>query len=328
MSGTGNVTVTGTAGGSSTSYGIFVNSVSAAPATISTGSPGGISLLADSMSLVTSAVISAPSVSIAPKTAGKNMDLGSTSDTLPNTLALSQAELNTITATTLNLGDVNTATLNVSTNLTRLQAPARALPQQHININGNTLSGGTWYQTIVGPDISVTPLAAFGTVAQGSSKDLVITLRSTGFTDLTGISLSGLSGTDFSIITPPASSLAAGSSSTFTLRFTPTSTGTRTANLQIASNDPDENPFVISLTGFSPSIAPISGTKSVGPTGFYSSLTQALSDIQTATLGGPLTLELQSSYVSTRSPSRSRFPISALRQRTPSPSVQRRERRA
>ncbi len=36
---------------------------------------------------------------------------------------------------------------------------------------------------------------------------------------------------------------------TFTDTFSPTTPGTRTATIQIASNDPDENPFVIQLTG-------------------------------------------------------------------------------
>lgn len=42
----------------------------------------------------------------------------------------------------------------------------------------------------------------------------------------------------------------------------------------------------------------LSGTKSVGPTGDYASLTAAIADIQTKTLGGALLLELQAAYVS------------------------------
>jgi hypothetical protein len=44
---------------------------------------------------------------------------------------------------------------------------------------------------------------------------------------------------------------------------------------------------------------PLSGTKSVGPTGDYTSLTAAIADIQVQTLGGALVLELQAAYVST-----------------------------
>ena len=45
--------------------------------------------------------------------------------------------------------------------------------------------------------------------------------------------------------------------------------------------------------------APLSGTKTVGPTGGYASLTAAIADIQAQSLGGALVLELQSTYVST-----------------------------
>jgi hypothetical protein len=45
--------------------------------------------------------------------------------------------------------------------------------------------------------------------------------------------------------------------------------------------------------------APLSGTRTIGPTGNYPSITAALADVQTQTLGGPLVLELQPAYVST-----------------------------
>lgn len=45
--------------------------------------------------------------------------------------------------------------------------------------------------------------------------------------------------------------------------------------------------------------APLSGTKSVGPTGDYVSLTAAITDVQVQTLGGALILELQPAYVGT-----------------------------
>ncbi len=45
--------------------------------------------------------------------------------------------------------------------------------------------------------------------------------------------------------------------------------------------------------------APLSGTKSVGPSGDYASLTVAIADVKTQTLSGPLVLELQPTYLST-----------------------------
>jgi len=44
--------------------------------------------------------------------------------------------------------------------------------------------------------------------------------------------------------------------------------------------------------------APLSGTKTIGPTGDYASIGSAITDIQTQTLGGALVLELQAAYVS------------------------------
>src|SRR5205809_209406 len=43
---------------------------------------------------------------------------------------------------------------------------------------------------------------------------------------------------------------------------------------------------------------PLSGTLAIGPSGDYPSITAAIADIQSQTLGGPLVLELQPSYVS------------------------------
>jgi len=52
--------------------------------------------------------------------------------------------------------------------------------------------------------------------------------------------------------------------------------------------------FVLPVQG-----TPLSGTKSVGPTGDYTSLGAAVADVHAQTLGGALVLELQAGYVST-----------------------------
>ncbi|MFO1482413.1 MAG: choice-of-anchor D domain-containing protein [Verrucomicrobiaceae bacterium] len=57
--------------------------------------------------------------------------------------------------------------------------------------------------------------------------------------------------------------------------------------------------LVLLLLALTAQGAPLSDTKSVGPTGDYASLTAAIADIQTQTLGGALVLELQAAYVST-----------------------------
>jgi len=54
----------------------------------------------------------------------------------------------------------------------------------------------------------------------------------------------------FTVTQAPASIVPPGQSTEFTIRFLPTSTGDKTATLSIASDDLDENPYVIQLRGF------------------------------------------------------------------------------
>jgi trimeric autotransporter adhesin len=80
---------------------------------------------------------------------------------------------------------------------------------------------------------------------------LVFTIQNLGGTDLTGINAT-FDGEDagmFSIVSTPAASLAHNGSCTFTVKFRPTSAGTKTALLRIASNAPARNPYEIHLAG-------------------------------------------------------------------------------
>jgi hypothetical protein len=90
----------------------------------------------------------------------------------------------------------------------------------------------------------------FGAVVNGASKTRTFIIRNLGTVPLTGVSV-GKSGThsgDFAI-TQPATTVNGGGSTTFTVTFTPTASGGRNATLSIASNDADENPFTIALSG-------------------------------------------------------------------------------
>lgn len=78
------------------------------------------------------------------------------------------------------------------------------------------------------------------------------TIRNTGAVDLTGIAVTkdGPYSSDFTLDTGGMNSVvAAGASTTFSVKFAPQATGVRTASLHIASNDADENPFDIALAG-------------------------------------------------------------------------------
>ena len=93
---------------------------------------------------------------------------------------------------------------------------------------------------------------AFGSVALGANSFLTFTLKNTGNADLTGLSITqnGTDSADFTITASPVAPVSGpGGSTSFTVRFSPTTLGTKTAAIHIASNDADENPFDINLSG-------------------------------------------------------------------------------
>jgi len=85
--------------------------------------------------------------------------------------------------------------------------------------------------------------------------DVTYTLLNSGSAELslTGsapyVSISGTHAADFSIVANPATSIVAGDSTAFTVRFNPSATGLRTATLSIANSDADENPFTFAIQG-------------------------------------------------------------------------------
>lgn len=87
----------------------------------------------------------------------------------------------------------------------------------------------------------------FGSVGQGSSNSIFITVRNRGSADLTDLSAS-VSGAGFSGVFV-ASSIAPNGETGFYVNFNPNVTGAATGTMQIFSNDADENPFDITLTG-------------------------------------------------------------------------------
>ena len=106
-----------------------------------------------------------------------------------------------------------------------------------------------------GSDLADGGSRTFSKVTVGSSADLVFTIKNTaaGALNLTGTPKVAVSGADtamFTVATQPSSPVASlGGSTTFTVRFAPTSAGPKTAALLIENDDGDENPFDISLSG-------------------------------------------------------------------------------
>lgn len=77
------------------------------------------------------------------------------------------------------------------------------------------------------------------------------TISNVGTGSLTGMVIikGGTNAGDFILAQSAKTPLAPGDSTTFKVKFKPTATGTRNAAIHIKSNDPDENPFDIKLTG-------------------------------------------------------------------------------
>jgi len=87
----------------------------------------------------------------------------------------------------------------------------------------------------------------------GNPKDKVMTIENLGSGDLTittPLNVTGIHADQFSISTQPAiSTIPPCESTNFTIRFLPTSSGEKTAKIEIINNDADENPYFFRLVG-------------------------------------------------------------------------------
>jgi len=93
---------------------------------------------------------------------------------------------------------------------------------------------------------------SFGTVRIGSiGTSKTFTIKNTGIARLSGLSIlkSGIHKDDFLVAALPRNFIEPGASMTFKVTFKPKAKGTRKAAIQIRSNDANENPFDIQLTG-------------------------------------------------------------------------------
>jgi hypothetical protein len=306
--GTGSVTLTGTGSGTgSENTDIYVNGSTLGNAT----SAAAITINADTLTLdATSNLLgnASGSFTLQPRTAGRDILLGA--DDTESAFGLTAAELARITVGNLTVGSATANSITVSAAITLPATTSLNLLATTITVGSNPVTAGSVSLNGVGqPVIAIEQPAgtaidssvtrSFGNVVFGGTADLVITVRNTGSGDLEGLTITGLSGTDFSAITSPTAPLAPGESTTFTIRFAPTSSGLKSAALTLNSNALGVPSFVINLVGGG-AAASLAGTRSVGPTGDYASLTAAISAIQ-AYNGptGPLVLELQPAYVST-----------------------------
>jgi len=120
---------------------------------------------------------------------------------------------------------------------------------QEINVQGNAVSIA---------DNSITPTVTdhtdFGNVISGGSLVRTFTIQNTGTASLaiSGISMTGINQSMFTIGSlSPALSITAGNSATFTVTFSATSLGTKTATVVIYNNDCNESVYDFSVEALS-----------------------------------------------------------------------------
>jgi len=126
-------------------------------------------------------------------------------------------------------------------------------PEMNILGNSNSIVNGD-----TTPDTSDD--TEYGSVDIGSNLDHIFTIENTASVsttlNLSGSPIVSISGdAAFSIITQPSSTtIIGGNTLNFTIRFSPISTNTVTADVSISNNDSDENPYTFRVkgTGLSP----------------------------------------------------------------------------
>ncbi|KAA5821894.1 choice-of-anchor D domain-containing protein [Algibacter amylolyticus] len=122
------------------------------------------------------------------------------------------------------------------------------LPEIDIEGNGTSISDGDTTPSLL-------DATDFGTINTGSSNTQTFTIKNTGPApiNLTGaspyVTIGGTHATDFTITANPTTPIAGNSFTTFKIRFRPTGIGVRSANITIANNDSDENPYNFNIQG-------------------------------------------------------------------------------
>ncbi|MBG90019.1 MAG: hypothetical protein CMO80_24405, partial [Verrucomicrobiales bacterium] len=96
--------------------------------------------------------------------------------------------------------------------------------------------------------------------------DRVFTITNSGTTNLYpgSISFIGAAASDFTVLTNPPASIATNDSAPFAVRFNPSGVGTRSATIQINSDDFDESPYQFAVSGSGFAIPPLPQQQPVG----------------------------------------------------------------
>jgi hypothetical protein len=138
-------------------------------------------------------------------------------------------------------------------------------PSMQLQGNGITIvDGDTTPDTSDASDFGDTELTN-GTVTQ------TFTIRNTGSASMTltgtkAVVIGGVNAADFTVVLQPDTTIAAGASKTFQVKFKPSAAGVRNATVTLASNDLNTSPYVFSITGNAitqPVMSVLIGTKTL-----------------------------------------------------------------
>ncbi len=126
-----------------------------------------------------------------------------------------------------------------------------SVPQIYVRATGGIPAPEIVVEEPAGTDLPDGGSRDFGTVLSSAPVSRTFTVRNTGSANLTGLNISknGTHAAQFTVTKSPTAPVVPGGSTTFIVRFAPVGDGARMAALHIASNDADENPFDINLTG-------------------------------------------------------------------------------
>jgi hypothetical protein len=158
---------------------------------------------------------------------------------------------------------------------------------QEINIKGNNISIPNNFDEPYG--LNNTLFAATNLGTDSVEKEFIIENLGLANLNLTGtpiVNITGLNPSDFIVTQQAVSPVISGSTTSFKIKFHPTVAGLREANVSIANNDADENPYVFKIQGTgtcttSPSITafPVSG-----PANTKVTFTSSVNDLTGATV--------------------------------------------
>ncbi|MBI3467512.1 MAG: tandem-95 repeat protein [Planctomycetes bacterium] len=108
----------------------------------------------------------------------------------------------------------------------------------------------------------------FGTAEMSEPLTKTLTIANVGSQPLT-LTLPISVPTGYTVVTPPTATLAPGEITTFVLRFLATIPGTYSGQVSVASNDPDESPFLFNVSGaVLPTLIQDNGDPGFAETGF------------------------------------------------------------